>query len=96
MIGPGGAESLRPIAAATLHRTMSARQWPEVPEEHRWTIELMEERLERTTQTPEELLARAKQLRADAAETDIRGLREAALALAERYEEAAADRVASA
>lgn len=56
----------------------------------------MEERLEDTWQTPEQLQARAKELRVEAAETDIKGIRDAALVLAERYEEAAAARVASA
>jgi len=56
----------------------------------------MEERLERTSQPPRELSARAEQLRAQAAETDIEGFRNAALALADRYEQAASARVASA
>lgn len=56
----------------------------------------MEERLERTSQPPQELSARAGELRAQAAKTDIKGFRDAALALADRYEEAAAARLASA
>lgn len=56
----------------------------------------MEERLERTSQTPEELSARAQELRAQASATDLNGFRSAALALAERYDEAAAARLASA
>ena len=70
--------------------------WPEIPDEQRWTLELMEERLERTQQTPEELSARAEELRAQAADTEIKGFRDAAMALADRYEAAAAARVASA
>ena len=73
-----------------------SQQWPDIPNEHRWTLELMEERLERTQQTPEELSARAEELRAQAVETDIKGFRDAAVALADRYEEAAAARLASA
>ena len=65
------------------------------PMSTRWAIEFMEERFERTTQTPQELRARGEELRAQAAETDIVGYREAALALADRYEEAAAARIAS-
>lgn len=57
---------------------------------------MMEERLERTSQPPQELSARAGELRAQAAKTDIKGFRDAALALADRYEEAAAARLASA
>lgn len=76
--------------------TMAVRPWPDVSDEHRWAIELMEERFEQTTQTPDELKARAKQLRAEADRTEIPGYRDAALALADRYEVAAADRLASA
>jgi hypothetical protein len=75
---------------------MSERRWPEVLTGHEWTIEAMEERLEQTAQAPEELSARAAELRAQAAETDIDGFKTAALALAERYDEAAAARLASA
>lgn len=75
---------------------MPTHPWPDIPEEHRWSLELMEERLERTTQPARELSARAEELRAQAAQTDIDGYREAALALADRYEQAAAARLASA
>ena len=56
----------------------------------------MEERLERTSQTPEELSNRAEELRTEAAETDVQGFRTAALILADRYDEAAAARLSSA
>ena len=56
----------------------------------------MEERLAQTSQPPRELSARAEDLRAQAAQTDIDGYRDAALALADRYEQAAAARLASA
>lgn len=56
----------------------------------------MEELLQDDSQTPEQLLARARELRAEAAEADIEGVRSAALSLAERYEEAAAARATSA
>lgn len=68
---------------------MPKQPWPSLAEEQRWVLSLMEARLERTSQTPEELLARSQELRAEAAETDIRGFREAALALADRYSDAA-------
>jgi hypothetical protein len=74
----------------------SARPWPTLPDEDRWALELMEELLEDNSQTPEQLQTRARELRVEAAETDIKGVRDAALVLAERYEEAAAARVASA
>lgn len=67
---------------------MSVRPWPQLRDEDRWLIDLMEERLHKTRQSPEELRARAEELRGEAERTDIRGFREAALALAERYEEA--------
>jgi hypothetical protein len=75
---------------------MSAHPWPDLPDEQRWALELMEERLEQTSQAPRELSARAEELRAQAADTDIEGFRDAALALADRYEQAAAARFASA
>lgn len=56
----------------------------------------MEERLKQTSQPPQELVSRAEELRAQAAETDVKGFRDAALALADRYEQAAAVRFASA
>jgi hypothetical protein len=75
---------------------MSAHPWPDIPDEQRWSIDLMEELLEQTEQPPRELSARAEKLRAQAAQTDIEGYRDAALALADRYEQAAAARLASA
>lgn len=71
---------------------MAARQWPHLDDKHRWAVELMEDLLERTTQRPEALDVRAGELRAQAARTDIDGYRDAYLALADRYELAAAAR----
>lgn len=82
-------------SAATL-LLMAAHPWPDVPDEQRWALELMEERLEQTSQAPQELSVRADELRAQAGETDIKGFHDAALALADRYEQAAAARLASA
>jgi hypothetical protein len=75
---------------------MPVHPWPDVPDEQRWSIELMEELLAQTEQPPKELSARAEELRAQAAQTDIEGYRDAALALADRYEQAAVARLASA
>lgn len=75
---------------------MAFHPWPDIPDEQRWSIELMEELLEQTEQPARELSARAEELRAQAAQTDIEGYRDAALALADRYEQAAAARLASA
>lgn len=58
-------------------------------------IELMEERLENTRQSLAELLARADELRAEAQQTDMTGIRNATLALAVRYEQVAAARTAA-
>lgn len=69
---------------------MTAKPWPEVSEQHRWAIEMMEERLRETKQTPDELRSRARELRAKAEQTDLKAIQDAALALADRYEEAAA------
>ena len=74
---------------------MAARPWPDIPEEHRWTLELMEERLQRTSQSPDELRARASELRTQAGKAEIKGFRDAALALADRYDEAATARLVS-
>ena len=68
----------------------SVRRWPGVAAEARWATELMDELLETTTQTPEELLSRADELRAQAASTDIDGYRTGCLKVADRYEQTAA------
>jgi hypothetical protein len=73
----------------------SAHPWPEVRDEDRWAIELMEDRLEKTRQSPTELRARAVELRAEAQQTDMTGIRDATLALAARYEQVAATRTAA-
>src|SRR5437867_13390124 len=71
----------------------SVRPWPKVPEEDHWIIELMEERFGRTSQSPQQLRARAKELYAEAEQAEIGGHRDALLALADRYEQAAAARL---
>jgi cell division septum initiation protein DivIVA len=58
-------------------------------------LDLMEERLEKTIQPARELSARADELRAQAAQADIEGYRDAGLALADRYEQAAGAHFAS-
>lgn len=59
-------------------------------------MELMNERLERTRQSPQELVARAEELRDEAASTEIDGYRDAVLAMADRYERVAEVRATSA
>ena len=72
----------------------TVRPWPKIPQEDQWLIELMEERFEKTDLPPEQLRARAEELRAQAEQGQAGGDRDAALALADRYEQAAAARVA--
>jgi hypothetical protein len=57
---------------------------------------MMDELLATTTETSEELLARARELREQAAVTDIEGYRSGVLKVAARYEQTAAARVANA
>lgn len=72
----------------------SVRRWPGVAPEARWATEIMDELLDTTTQTPEELLERAEDLRAQAAATDIEGYRTGYLKVADRYAQTAAARLA--
>jgi hypothetical protein len=74
---------------------MDVRPWPALPEEDRWLTDAMEGRLRDGTQRPEQLRARARALRAEAEHSDVQGTREAALALAERYEYAATARLSA-
>ena len=71
------------------------RPWPEMADADQWLIALMEQLLDETSQSPEQLHARARELRDEAARTEIDGYRTAALALADRYEQAAALRVST-
>jgi len=70
------------------------RPWPSVAEEHQWVIELVEERFETTPLSPEQLRVRAQELRAEAGQGQPGGDTDAKVALADRYEEAAAKRLA--
>ena len=73
----------------------SMHPWPEVRDEDHWVVEEMEACLQDTQQSPAELRARASELRAEGERTDIKGIREAVMALAERYEHAADVRAAT-
>jgi len=72
---------------------MSADRWPELRDEDRWLIAAMEQRLRSTTQSSEQLMARARELREEADSTNIVGVRDSCFALADRYEAAAATRL---
>jgi len=76
------------------HR-VSTSPWPSLRDEDRWLIAAMEDQLRDSTQSPEQLQARAGELRAQAEQSDIKGVRDASLALAGRYEDAAAARLAA-
>jgi hypothetical protein len=74
---------------------MEVRPWPELRDEDRWLTEVMDRRLRDSTQSAEELHARACELRAQAEQSEFKGARDAALALADRYEQAAAARLSA-
>jgi hypothetical protein len=74
---------------------MATQSWPVLHEEDRWLTGAMERQLRESTQTPEELRTQARKLRAETEQTDIEGIRDAALTLAAHYEQAAADRLAA-
>jgi hypothetical protein len=71
------------------------RPWPALHEEDRWLTEAMERQLRESTQSSEELRARAGELRAQAERSELKGMHDAALALADRYEQAAAERLSA-
>jgi hypothetical protein len=72
---------------------VTTRPWPSLRDEDRWLTDAMEGRLAESRQSPEDMRARARELRTEADRTDIRGVREAKLALADRYEQAATARL---
>lgn len=72
---------------------MAARSWPDLRNEDRWLTGAMEGRIHASDQSPDEMRSRARELREQAEQSDIKGVRDAALALAERYEEEAAARL---
>lgn len=74
----------------------SVEHWADVAPEARWATEMMDELLASTTRSSDELLDRARELRAKAATTDIDGYRSAYVKLADRFEQAAAARLANA
>ena len=58
-------------------------------------IDAMERQVRESRQSVEEMRARARELRDEAAAAEIKGIRVAKLALADRYEQEAASRVAA-
>jgi hypothetical protein len=74
---------------------MDVRPWPALLYEDRWLADAMERRIRESTQSAEQLRSRARDLRAEADQSDVKGIRDATLALAERYEQAAAVRLSA-
>lgn len=72
---------------------MPASPWPKLNDEDHWLIGAVEKEIRESKRTPEELRAKARKLRAQAEQTDIKGVRDACQALAAHYEQAAADRL---
>lgn len=79
-----------------LAMSSSVDHWAGVAPEARYFTEVMDELLANTTRSSEELLDRAREMREQAAATDIEGYRKGALRLAKRFEYAAAERLTSA
>jgi hypothetical protein len=75
---------------------MSRSGWPDLHEKDRWLTDAIEDALDVTTQTAEQLRERAAELRSEAASEDLSGVREATLAFAGRLETHAASRLAAA
>ncbi|MGO9762728.1 MAG: hypothetical protein ACLP1Q_15855 [Solirubrobacteraceae bacterium] len=74
---------------------MGVRPWPALPDEDHWLTDAVGRRLRDSTQSAEQLRSRARELRAEAEQSDVRGIRDAALALAERYEQTADARLSA-
>lgn len=74
---------------------MALHSWPDVPEEHRWVFEAMEESFSKSTRSPDEMRARARELREYAAGQGPFSGRDAALELADRWEAEAAARLSA-
>jgi hypothetical protein len=74
---------------------MDVQPWPELSEEDHWLTEAMDRRLRESTLSAQELRARARELRTQAEQSEFKGARDAALALADRYEQAATARLST-
>lgn len=66
--------------------------WPMLHEEDRWLTQAMDQLIRESTQSADQLRVRARELRDEAARSNLRGIRQASLVLANRYERAAAER----
>lgn len=84
---------LGPIFLARYTGVMAALSWPTLRKEDQWLTAAMEKEIRESKRSPEELRAKARRLRPQAEQTDIKGICDASLALAAHYEQAAADRL---
>jgi hypothetical protein len=74
---------------------MKALTWPRLDDDHQWLTAALEKDLLETNQTPEELRAEARRVRAEAEQADMDCIREALLTMAANYEIVAAERLAA-
>ncbi|MFI4978165.1 MAG: hypothetical protein ACHQC8_05780 [Solirubrobacterales bacterium] len=74
---------------------MKALTWLTLNPEDQWLTAALEQELLESNQTPEELRAEARRLRAEAEQTDIKPFREVCLTMAANYELVAAERLAA-
>jgi hypothetical protein len=98
MPAPSATLAVSPPRVRPTHRynhRVSTSPWPSLHDEDRWLLAAMEDQLRDSTRSAEQLQARARELRAQAEQSDIKGVRDASLALAGHYEEAAAARLAA-
>ena len=72
---------------------MASPAWSKLRKEDEWLKEAMERSIRESNRTPEQFRAKASKLRAQAQETDIKGVHDACLTLAAHYEHAAAERL---
>ena len=86
--------SLSSLWSGTLE-TMTTLTWPTLNPQDQWLIDGLEKDLLETNQTPEELRAEARSVRAEAEQTDIKAYREVCLTMAANYELIAAERLAA-
>jgi hypothetical protein len=74
---------------------MTTPAWPKLRDEDQWLTGAMDECIRESKRTPEELRAKAQKLRAEAEQAEFKGIRDACLAMAARYEDAAVERLAA-
>ncbi len=71
---------------------MTTLTWPTLDPDHQWLTAALEKDLLESDQTPEELLAEARRVRAEAAQREFKASSQALLMMATNYEIVAAER----